>query len=133
MTHFKSPWRQAAADYRTQAYPGDLAADVRPSGHRASLRYSIALIAAALVVACLIVFIDNDDAAKRSPTAPATAQRDDTPVPRITLPSLSGHMPSVRLPHVAATQLPTRLNLPSMRSMSLRSPMKRKPNKENAS
>jgi hypothetical protein len=96
-------------------------------------RFSPALVAAALAVACIIVFIDGDERDAASPPAPATAQHVPVQASRIDVPSFSGRMPSVKLPRVRAAHVPVRLNMPSVRPMSLRSPMTLNINKENAS
>jgi hypothetical protein len=133
MTSFKTQLRQAADQHRQQTYPGDLAADVRPNRFRLRTVVGGALLAACLSLACLIVFTAGSDQATPRRMVRLTIDKPAIPSPRIDPPTLSGRMPSVKLPRLRGAELSTHLHLPPLRPMSLRSPMKLNLNKENAS
>lgn len=133
MTSFKTQLRQAADQHREQTYPGDLAADVLPNRFRLRATVGGGLLAACLALACLIVFTAGSDKSAPRPMVRLTIDQPVMPSPRIDLPTLAGRMPAVKLPRLRGTELSTHLHLPSLRPMSLRSPMKLHLNKENAS
>jgi len=133
MTSFRTQLRQAADQHREQTYPGDLADGVLKDRFRLRAAVGVGLIAAGLAIACLIVFTGGSDKPAAGRMVRRTIDRPTMPARRIDLPTLSGKMPSVRLPRMRGAHLPTRLNLSSLRPVSLRSHMKSRPNRENSS